>query len=309
MSISSYTQELMCLMGQHLVFKEAEQVINDLTGAGVDAKQIERICHHYRHCLEQEDLENIKTKGCEQISPKESEKLHYASVDGSMYLTREDHWKEIKLGRIYKQQDLIKTSRSRSVLMSSIYEAHLGNSKDFLPKMEYHIENLKNKVFIADGAKWIWNWVEETYPSSIQIVDYFHAKEHLCEFAKDHFKDQRQREIWIDQQSKVMLKKGITPVIKTLERFPIKTNRLRKLIDYYQNHEKRMQYHTFRNRGLLIGSGAIESAHKDVLQRRLKLSGQRWTKSGLNQMAQLRVAYKSGKWDRIKRLHEFKETA
>ena len=212
MSISSYTQELMCLMGQHLVFKEAEQVINDLTGAGVDAKQIERICHHYGHCLEQEDLENIKTKGCEQISPKESEKLNYVSVDGSMYLTREDHWKEIKLGRIYKQQDLIKTSKSRSVLMSSIYEAYLGNSKGFLPKMEYHIEKL-------------------------------------------------------------------------------------------------MRYHTFRNRGLLIGSGAIESAHKDVLQRRLKLSGQRWTKSGLNQMAQLRVAYKSGKWDRIKRLCELKKTA
>ena len=65
-----------------------------------------------------------------------------------------------------------------------------------------------------------------------------------------------------------------------------------------------MQYHFFREKGLLIGSGAIESAHKDVLQARLKLSGQRWTMKGLQQMAQLRCVYKSGKANRIKELVE-----
>lgn len=63
-----------------------------------------------------------------------------------------------------------------------------------------------------------------------------------------------------------------------------------------------MQYHLFKEKGLLIGSGAIESAHKDVLQKRLKLSGQRWTKQGLQQMVQLRVTYKSGNWNKIKQL-------
>lgn len=63
-----------------------------------------------------------------------------------------------------------------------------------------------------------------------------------------------------------------------------------------------MQYHVFKEKGLVIGSGAIESAHKDVLQKRLKLSGQRWTKKGLQQIAQLRVAYKSGKWYQVKDL-------
>ena len=63
-----------------------------------------------------------------------------------------------------------------------------------------------------------------------------------------------------------------------------------------------MQYHLFKEKGLIIGSGAIESAHKDVLQKRLKLSGQRWTKQGLQQMAQLRTAYKSGKWNQVTKL-------
>ena len=63
-----------------------------------------------------------------------------------------------------------------------------------------------------------------------------------------------------------------------------------------------MEYHKYIEKGLLIGSGAIESAHKDVLQQRLKLSGQRWTIKGFQQMAQLRVVYKSNNKHRIREL-------
>lgn len=302
MNISSFAQETMCYMGQHLVFKDAEEVINTLTSAGVNAKQIERICHHYGHSLEQEQLYNIEVKGYQEILPTESEQLHYVSVDGSMYFTREEDWKEIKLGRIYKHDDLMEVSKDRCELLDSNYVAHLGSSKDFLPKMEYCIENIKHKVFIADGARWIWNWVEDTYPDCEQIVDFFHAKEHLYEFAKEYFKDKNQRDKWASKQSQVMLSQGISPIIKVLNNLTNKTEKLRQLIGYYKNHEKRMQYHIFKEKGLLIGSGAIESAHKDVLQKRLKLSGQRWTKQGLQQMAQLRVAYKSNNWNQIKKL-------
>ena len=302
MNISSYAQETMCYMGQHLVFKEAEEVINTLTGADINAKQIERLCHHYGQSLEDGLLHNIEANAYEEVVSEVSQKRHYVSVDGSMYFTREEHWKEIKLGRIYKQEDITKVSKNRCELQDSTYVAHLGSSKDFLPKMEYHIENIKNKVFIADGATWIWNWVEDTYPDCVQIVDFFHAKEHLCEFAKDYFKDKNQRSQWIDKHSLTMLNKGITPVIQTLNNLSKKTEKLKQLIGYYKNHEKRMQYHTFKEKGLQIGSGAIESAHKDVLQKRLKLSGQRWSKKGLQQIAQLRAAYKSGKWNHVKQL-------
>ena len=86
MNISSYAQETMCYMGQHLVFKEAEEVINSLTGAEVNAKQVERICHHYGDSLEQEQLYNIEVKGYQEVLPEESRKCHYVSVDGSMYV-------------------------------------------------------------------------------------------------------------------------------------------------------------------------------------------------------------------------------
>lgn len=283
-------------MGRHLVFKDAEEVVNSLTGAGVDAKQIERIRHHYGHCLERERLSEIRVEGYEEVAPDESEKLHYVSVDGSMCLTREEGWKEI--GRMYKGEDLVKVSDGRCELQGSTYVAHLGRAGEFLPKMEYHIENLRNKVFIADGATWIWNWAEDTYPDCVQIVDFFHAKEHLYGFARDHFNDGAQRDRWADIQGRAMLGQGVAPVIRALRALPRKTEGLGKPIGYYTNHEKRMQYHVFREKGLIIGSGAMESAHKDVLQERLKLSGQRWTKD----VAQLRAAHKSGNWDRVIRL-------
>lgn len=165
MSISSYAQETMCYMGQHLVFKDAEEVINTLTAANINAKQIERICHLYGQSLEQSQLYDIEVNGYEEVLPNESEKLHYVSVDGSMYFTKEEGWKEIKLGRIYKDEDLTQVSKDRGKLLDSNYVAHLGSSKEFLPRMEYYIENIKNKVFIADGATWIWNWIDDTYPN------------------------------------------------------------------------------------------------------------------------------------------------
>lgn len=306
-SISSYTQELMCYMGQHLVFETASEVIQTISGVELNAKQIERICHKYGQWIEEEDLQLMEKSGKQSYSKEESETVHYASVDGSMYLTREQDWKEIKLGRIFKASDIVELNEKRNEIVQSTYVGHLGNHNDFLPKIEYHLDGLKNIVFIADGAKWIWNWVEDSYPNSIQILDFFHAKEHLCNFAKEYYSDEKVREHWIDRQSKCLKEKDVGIFIKNIEDLPIsiKPNVEEKkhvLLEYYRNHKNRMQYKKFLAQGFLIGSGAMEAAHKNVLQHRLKLSGQRWTMSGLQQMTQLRVVYKSNKWDRIKEL-------
>jgi len=73
-----------------------------------------------------------------------------------------------------------------------------------------------------------------------------------------------------------------------------------KLIDYLTNNLDRMDYKRYRKLGAgIIGSGAIESAHKTVVQERLKLSGQRWNKKGAQNVLNLRVAHKSGTWNRV----------
>jgi hypothetical protein len=105
-----------------------------------------------------------------------------------MLFIREEGWKEIKLGYIYKDQDLVEISKRRCELQDSSYVAHLGISKDFLTKIKYAIESIKNKIVIADDATRLWNRVEDTYPKCEQILDFFHAKEHLREFARAYFK-------------------------------------------------------------------------------------------------------------------------
>ncbi len=294
-------------MGQHLVFATASEVIQTLSGVDLNAKQIERICHKYGQWIEEEDLKLIETKGKQFYAKEQRQAVHYASVDGSMYLTRGEDWKEIKLGRIFRASDIIPLSEKRNTVVESTYVGHLGNHKDFLPKMEYHLEGLKNLVFIADGAKWIWNWVEDSYPNSIQILDFFHAKEHLCQFAKEYYSDEKVRQDWIEDQAKCLKEQDVSVFIKNIKNLPISIKKnveekKRVLLEYYNNHSNRMRYKYFLEQGFLIGSGAMEAAHKNVLQHRLKLSGQRWTMAGLQQMTQLRVVYKSNKWNRIKEL-------
>ncbi|MFT7377422.1 MAG: hypothetical protein ACJAUR_000969 [Ulvibacter sp.] len=73
-----------------------------------------------------------------------------------------------------------------------------------------------------------------------------------------------------------------------------------QLLTYLENNKHRMNYRTYQEKGLLIGSGSIESANKQIIQARLKKSGQRWTPKGLQQVANLRVAYHSRRWELVK---------
>jgi hypothetical protein len=303
LQISAFAQETMCRFGQSVVFEEASSLINSLTGGDFNAKQVERVCHLYGGLLDQNIQESIEFGESKAYSEEEKQELHYAMIDGAMYPTKskEEPWKEIKLGRLFKKSDLLPFSENRNFITKSTYVAHLGEAKDFFPKFEYEVEALKNLVFINDGGPWIWKWVESSFPNSIQILDFYHAKEHLCEFAKDYFKDADKRKKWIEQQTEVLLNKTPEDLVATIKKLPYqkKTQENRtKLINYYTSHLKRMQYKLFREKELMIGSGAIESAHR-VYQQRFKLSGQHWTKKGLQETIQLKSAYESKLWHKV----------
>lgn len=294
-------QQQMCYVGQQQVFKEASEMFFKLTAVSVSAKQIERVCHHYGGLLEQEQQQAIIKGGHDKSVQIKG--LHYAMVDGGMLLTREEKWKEMKLARIFKADEVVNISKDRGYISDSQYVAHLGGHNDFFEKVEYHLDAIADKVFIADGAKWIWNWADAKYPGTIQILDFYHAKEHLCQFAQAVIADESQREVWVKQQSDSMLDDGVEKVISQVKNMNIKTHigrRMKKsLIAYYQANARRMLYKTYRQNGLLIGSGAMESAHRHVIQHRMKLSGQRWTIKGAQQMANLRVIFKSNQWNHV----------
>jgi len=294
-------------VGQQKVFVEAEETLEMLKGLKINAKQIERVCHHYGDLIEQQDAEMINSQVFREYEETQGNQLHYAMIDGAMYLTKEEQWKEAKLGRIFNTNENVNVSKNRSIISNSTYVSHLGGIKDFFPKLEYHLDGLKSVVIIADGAKWIWNWADDFYPEATQILDFYHAKEHLCEFAVNYFKESTPRSEWIDEQCRTMLEEDTQKVIGALKDLPMSpTKKLeqqkKKLINYYQKNRKRMRYSAYIKKGLLIGSGAIESAHRNVLQQRMKLSGQHWTKKGFQQISNLRVVYKSNNSNRIRQL-------
>lgn len=297
--MTAYWQEKCLYMGQEQVFEQASQVVEGLTGSSVTAKQLERLCHYYGELAEAQ-----QKKQADVLHPVDN-RLHYAMVDGGMILTRQDDWKEMKLARLFAAQDHFNESAQRNMIHQSKYVAHLGGHRAFFNKLLPLTDSLSNLVWIADGARWIWDQVATYYPDSIQILDYYHCKEKLCEFAVEALKDSAERKEWINLQEELLLADQAEIVIANITLISCKgkaQQRQRSLLTYYENNLNRMRYQTFRQKGLLIGSGPMEAAHRHVIQQRMKLSGQRWTIDGAQQVATLRALNKSKKWNVVKDL-------
>jgi hypothetical protein len=304
--ISPYLQEQMCRAGTKMTFEESSEELNKLLGIKANAKQIERICHRYGEELERTDWSEIYKDSVQPRMP--SGRQLYVLMDGSMLLTRDrkQSWREVKLCRMFYNEDRIENvSKKRNMLTGSRYVAHLGNHEEFLDKVLDAIPAGAPPVFIADGAKWIWNWIDEYYPGSIQILDFYHCKEHLCQFARQYFPEDESK-AWVEQCVEHLKTEQVDVLLDDIEKLPPKKAHLQKekekLLNYPGNNKKRINYGKFIGEGLLTGSGAIESANRDVIQKRMKLSGQRWTLQGAKQMLNLRTCYKSGSGKIIKKL-------
>jgi hypothetical protein len=289
----------MCLLGQYKVFDEASEILKSLLGVDMSSPQIQRVSEYYGRIADGAISRNI-----EDCIPKlddvNKDDHVYVMVDGSMLNTIEDKWKEIKLGRIFNERKVIPLSEKRSEIVESVYVSHLGSVNDFFPKLERHLTPYNKKVILGDGAKWIWNWADDNYPLAIQILDFYHAKEKLVIFANHQFLDKDQRKNWVEKQAEKLLDNGVEQVIDVLRKLRPRSEEGKKskenAINYYLEHEDRMMYKTYRNRGLIIGSGPIEAANKSVIQRRLKLSGQKWSIDGANAIANLRCLKESNAW-------------
>jgi predicted CoA-binding protein len=304
--ISAYLQEQMCRLGTKMTFEESEEELNELLGIETNAKQIERLCHHYGEALNQINWREAYSDGIQLCIP--FNRRQYVLMDGSMLLTRdkEQSWKEVKLCRMFYDSDRVESvSKNRNIITDSCYVAHLGGHDVFLDKVLDVIAQGSPSVFIADGAKWIWNWVEDYYPKSIQILDFYHCKEHLYSFAKEYFTEE-EAPIWVEDGIEKLKTEQVDIFLKELEGLPEKNKNLLKsknrLLNYLTNNKERINYGKFLRDGLLIGSGPIESANREVIQKRMKLSGQRWTVQGAEQMLNLRTCYKSGKLSVVRNL-------
>lgn len=314
-------RDLMLYSGQEDNYEASSANIEKYLRVKSDDSQTNRLCVYYGEELESqmEDMEGDVVKSSEAFREElKEDEIVYGMFDGCMLPTRPHQvdgeeigsWKEMKLGRIFRESDHLDLGDKPNIIRKSLYISHFGKHDKFTNKLEPVIDVFeplgKRLVFINDGASWIENWIRDHYPNATNILDFYHASEYLHDFSKVIYGKKTQvlqKQEWVDQQIERLLNDEVEKIIIELEQMELKTKKKleaqQKILTYYKNNEHRMFYKTYRDRGLLIGSGPIESAHRFVLQKRMKQSGQKWTKKGGQAVANLRVVYLNNQWDRV----------
>lgn len=287
-------QELGCYLGQLLPFDEGSSVLSKLKGIDLTDKQIERLTHHYGQVLGELEEEVV-------LPSPADEQRYYAMMDGSMVFLRQERWREMKLGRLFPESACYQ-EKKRGVIASSTYVAHLGDHEAFLEKFDQQVAHKKQLVAIGDGARWIWDYWDSYHPEAVQILDFFHLMEKIGLWVVLLFKEGTQRKQWIEHCETLLLNNESAQVVALITAMDCEGDKKEKqdqLLTYLANNQDRIQYKTYLEEGLFIGSGAIESANREVIQKRMKLSGQRWTRQGAQQVANVRVTFKNKNWEKL----------
>ena len=155
---------------------------------------------------------------------------------------------------------------------------------------------------IGDGALWIWNLSHQYFPGAVEIVDLYHARQHLWELAAQLWPDdKRGRRLWAKKRQRQLDRGQIKQLVAALrgcaDEHQDLAARLTTEADYFERNADRMRYPGFRKQGLFIGSGVIEAGCKSVSGQRLKRSGMFWTVRGANAIVALRCARLSGRFE------------
>jgi hypothetical protein len=164
-------------------------------------------------------------------------------------------------------------------------------------------DHVRQFTVLGDGAAWIWNIASSKFPEATQIVDIYHAREHvhdlarLLEFMLGDHKDE-----WVAARLEDLDYGDIDGICRAARAYPllgVKKDELDTALGYFQNNAPRMRYHWFRQCGLFTGSGVVEAGCKSVIGQRLKLSGMHWTAAGADAITTLRCQQASRPEDRI----------
>jgi len=156
---------------------------------------------------------------------------------------------------------------------------------------------------MGDGAEWIRNLTAEHFPGAVQIVDLYHARQHLWEVVRTlHPNDAGKQKAWMKVHQKRLLDKGkierLVGVLRTLRSSNSEVaEKLRTEADYFERNAERMRYPKFRRQHLFVGSGVIEAGCKTVIASRFKRSGMFWTVRGANAILALRCCHLNGRFE------------
>ena len=218
------------------------------------------------------------------------------------------HTREVKLGCVFTQTTWDKEGYPIRDPDSTTYIGAIETAEEFGKRI--YVEAWKRgwsraakKVVMGDGAEWIWNIAEQHFPGAVQIVDLYHARQHLWELARRlHPNDEGNQKAWMKIHQRRLLDKGKIEKLVSAIRSIATTNpelikKIRIEADYFERNAARMRYPKFRQQHLFVGSGVIEAGCKTVIGSRLKQSGMFWTVRGANAIIALRCCHLNGRFE------------
>jgi Uncharacterised protein family (UPF0236) len=218
------------------------------------------------------------------------------------------HTREAKLGCIFTQTTWDEEGYPIRDPDSTSYTGAIETADEFGKRLYLEAwkrgwSRAEKKVVMGDGAEWIWNLAEQHFPSAVQIVDLYHARQHLWELARKlHPNDEVSQKTWIKVHQKRLLDKGKIEKLVVAIRSIRSTNsevveKIRTEADYFETNAERMRYPKFRRQHLFVGSGVIEAGCKTVIGSRLKRSGMFWTVRAANAILALRYSHLNGRFE------------
>ncbi len=320
-SLSPGVRRMIGRVGSKEPFDEGRGDLEQLAGVVVSTKEVERVSE----AIGEEIEASFRTERAGMLEGKvlslESPPTLYVVMDatGVPVVRRESEGRkgksedglsktrEAKLAALFTQTRLDEKGRPVRDEASTTYVGAIETAAQF--GIRVYGEALRRGllrahrvVVLGDGATWIWGIAELHFPGAIQIVDLYHAREHLSLVAKTVYgaNDKRIQD-WTAARSAQLDAGEIDALITAIKRLrPRDANAnqvVQREIAYFRTNADRMRYADFRRLGLFVGSGVVEAGCKTVIGRRLKQSGMHWIVKGANAIIALRGCHMSGRWE------------
>lgn len=293
--------------GADLAFGQVNEKLREHYGITVSGNGIRAITLHHAEQLKQWQAEQLgkieSTAKCCVISETDGSMVPIVKTRAAVENEKLDRRKGKAL--IYREARLTLAHEKGSV--TPTFSATLGNSKQAGEHVLHCVKAVgadeKTKVHcVGDGAAWIAHQIEEQFgANATYLIDFYH----LCEYvsAAAPTCSPGHEKMWLDKQ-KALLKENAWPHVLLalqphieLRSIPDEQAPVRACYRYIKNRPRQLDYKTAIDNDLPIGSGEIESAHRYVIQKRLKIAGAWWLEGNAENMLALRVNKANHQWD------------
>lgn len=318
-SLSPAVLRMTGLVAAHVSFAESSNLLKELAGLDIEPKLVERQAEALGREIAADERQVIEPE------PLKARTL-YLGLDGTGVPVRKAQTR----GRKGKQPD--GSARTREAKLAVVWSADSQNphgdpvkdpdsasynaaietaalhdtesdSPPFAQRVLRELDRRRfrdapRQVVLGDGAAWIWNFADEHLPDAFQIVDIFHAKQHLFDTAKAIYRPGTDLARQWGKARRDELDQGrFDELLAALHEHAASCPEARQNLDYFTNNRTRMRYSDFRAQGLCVSTGVLEGACKSVIADRLKNGGMHWTVNGANAVIALRCALRSNRFD------------